>query len=47
MEIRLTRLGGETILEKIITNDYDTVAQRPKLNAKNLKIPGDPLVSLV
>lgn len=32
MEIRLTWLGGQTILDKIIAADYDTVASRPKLN---------------
>lgn len=35
MEIRLTWLGGQTILEKIIAHDYDTVASRPKLNGKD------------
>jgi phytoene synthase len=33
MEIRLTWLGGQTILDKIISRDYDTVSARPKLNA--------------
>jgi len=35
MEIRLTWLGGQTILDKIIEQDYDTVELRPKLNAKD------------
>jgi len=32
MEIRLTWLGGQTILDKIIAADYDTVSARPKIN---------------
>ncbi|MBC2595348.1 squalene synthase HpnC [Ruficoccus amylovorans] len=32
MEIRLTWLGGQTILDKIVSRDYDTVSARPKLN---------------
>lgn len=32
LEIRLTWLGGQTILDKIIAAGYDTVSSRPKLN---------------
>ncbi|QYY37174.1 squalene synthase HpnC [Ruficoccus sp. ZRK36] len=33
MEIRITWLGGQTILDKIIAANYDTVSARPKINA--------------
>lgn len=33
LEIRITRLGGETILEKIRQLNYDTLARRPKIHA--------------
>ncbi len=32
LEIRLTRLGGETILQKIRQLDYDTLARRPRIH---------------
>lgn len=35
LEIRLTWLGGQAILDKIIELDYDTVQQRPKINKKD------------
>lgn len=35
MEIKLTWLGGQTILEKIVAADYDTLKARPKLQGKD------------
>lgn len=35
LQIRMTILGGEKILHKIVENDYDVFNKRPKLNKKD------------